>query len=175
MCASVMVIGYDVKFKDSISPELVDIYVDDSAFKVTTDEVIIPKYVWFNQEFFDADLDELYAFCRDENVKVKGDIYVVRRESETSDPMQQHIKLKSTSYDINECTFNITVKSANKTKRKPLTEEEKIALYKEYWDAKRKPPPPKEVYKEFRIGTFYASCKKNGDLLQIIEDIQNDK
>lgn len=176
MCASVMVIHHDIKFKDTLTTEQVEIYAE-SSFTITEDRVIIPQYVWFKEEFFTADLDELYAFCTDEKVKVKGNIFIVRKQSDDDEfePTQQHIKIGVKGYEIEDCSFNVTLRHSNNgEKKKALTEEEKIALFKEYWEKKRKIPPPKEVYKDFRIGTFYNTCKKNGDLLNVMNTIQHE-
>lgn len=169
-----MVIASDIKFTSTLNPEQLENYIEDTTFDVSVDGVEIPKFEWFKQDFFESELDELYEFCRDVKAKVKGNIFLVRKDGDDGEPIQHHVKLGSKEYDFNECSFSISVRKSGE-KRKTLTQDEKVALFKEYWDKKHQIPPPKEVYKDFKLGMFYNQCKKNGDLLQLMENIQNDK
>ena len=170
-----MIISSNVQFKDSIPLDVAETYAE-SSFTVTENDVTIPLYEWYKEDTFNAELDELYAFCRDTKSKVKGNIFLVRKANDDvgTDLVQHCIKLGTKSYKMDECSFIISVRS-NKPKKKSLTEDEKVALFKEYWESKHQVPPPKEVYKDFRIGAFYESCKRNGDMLHVLTLITEEK
>ena len=70
------------------------------------------------------------------------------------------------------CDINIIVKSKNKNEKgKTLTLEEKIELFKRYWEEKHELPPEKEIYNGFNIGRFYAMCLKNENVMTMVHDI----
>lgn len=172
MCAVVMIIASDIKFKNSLSDEEIESY-SGSIFTVTEDGVDASLYTWVKEEFFDGELDELYQFAKENSNKLKGHVFIVRKAEDREDceTIQYDIKLGAKDYESDECKFNITVRK-QREKKKVLTQDEKLALFKEYWELKRKEPPAKEVYKDFRIGAFYNTCKKNADLLAVLTDIQ---
>lgn len=175
MCAVVMVISADVKFRDTLDESQVEAF-SETSFTITEDEVLIPMYEWFKEEFFESDLDSVYADCKSMKAKLKGNIFLVRKENEDegTEVTQHHIKLGVKEYNEDECTFRVSATKSDGKKRKTFTEEEKVGLFKEYWESKKKLPPPKEVYKEFRIGTFYATCKKNEQLMKALNEIQKE-
>lgn len=176
--ASVMVIACDVKFSDSLRSDQLDSFNEeygDSSFELSEDGLYMPMYEWFQQQFFEADLDELYEFCRSEHVKLKGNIYMIKREVKDGDYQQVHVKLGSKVYEMIDCTFSINVRKGGANKRKVLSNDDKLALFKEYWESKQRIPNSNEVYKDFRIGSFYATCKKNSDMMDSLNSILKDK
>lgn len=170
----VLVLASKIAFKSTPSDEQLAEANVQSLFEITDEGVLIDCYKWFDDDVFEADLDGLYDFCTNTKLKLKGTIYVVKREDEESDPIQYTIKLGSKEATIEECAFNITVKRQGE-KRKLLTIDEKLALYEEYYSKFKKQPPPKEVYKDFRIGAFYNTCVKNSEVMNCINDIEKGK
>lgn len=174
MCASVMVISADIKFRDTLEEDQVASF-ENEILSVTEDEVFVPLYQWYNADFFMNDIEAFYDNCKELKAKPKGNIFMVKRETDADDAetTQVCIKLGVKSYETDdECTFKVMVKKNETKKRKTFTEEEKIQLFKEYWELKKEVPKPKDVYKDFRIGTFYNTCKKNTELMAALKEIQ---
>lgn len=170
MCASLLVVAYDVTFGSTLTADQIDSFGDQS-FSLTDSGLCIPCYVWFQHQFFEQDLDELYHLCHEDHIKVKGNIFVAHREHDEDEPTQMCIRLDNKGYELIPCTFMITMKKSGGSKKKALTTEEKVGLFKEYWEIKRQPPTPTEVYKEFRIGSFYSTCLKNSEMMQTLNSI----
>lgn len=174
MCASLLVIDYDVKFGSTITGDQIDSFGEQS-FSLTESGLYIQRYVWFQQQFFEQDLNELYQLCKEDKIKVKGNIFVAHREHDDDEPTQMCIKLDNKGYEMISCTFLITMRKGNGSKKKPFTTDEKLSLFKEYWEVKHEPPAPTEVYKEFKIGTFYNNCLKHSELMQALNNIISGK
>ena len=177
MCAKVMVLTSKISFKTTPNQEQIDDFPSQTLFMPEDDNIVIDNYKWFEEDVLMSDIETLYSYCDDNKIKIKGNILFVKKEDDDEDAdvdVSQHcIKFGSKEVTDTECSFSITCRKQGERK-KPLTLDEKIALYEEYWQTKHEVPPPKEIYKGFRIGSFYSTCKKNGDVMQTLNDIEKE-
>ena len=143
-------------------------------FNITANNVEAPLFEWIDDDRFMNELDRLKIYAKNLKNKVKGEIYVTKKDKD-GNLSQGKIKVASAvSYEP--CELAIMPKKNKDEKSKPLTEEEKIQLFREFWETKGVLPAKTEVYKGFRIGQFYSTLIKNGATLDMLSDIlENEK
>ena len=174
MCAKVMVLASKISFKTTPKQDQLTGFPNQTLFDITDDGLVIDTFQWFEEDVFNASINDAYNYCNDVKLKLKGNMLTVRREGEDTNDVTNHcIKFGAREVTDTQCTFNISCRKQGE-KKKALTIDEKIALYEEYWAMNHEVPPPKEVYKNLRIGAFYSTCRKNGDVMQTLNDIENE-
>lgn len=173
MSEQIMVIASNIRFSDTLTSEQVDNFPNIS-FGVEEDGLYPLMYEWYRRNQFDVDLDEMYEYCKRDKIKPKGSLFAVIRESEDNDVQQVCVKLDAKGYEYIEGTFCITMKKEG-TKKKTLKLEEKLELFREFWNRNRRIPNPSEIYKDFKIGSFYKTCIKNAEAMESLNEITNDK
>lgn len=123
-----------------------------------------------------AAVESIRAVCKREKVKIKGCVYVMYRESSSSELTSGCIKVNSRHPVYTDCSIKITSVAEKKDEQtKKFTEEEKMQLFKEFYENNHKLPDKKEVYKEFKIGQFYEAAMKNKTMVTQIDEIINEK
>lgn len=168
-----MVIAATIKFGDTITSDQIANFPNVS-FEVGEDGIYPIMYEWYQRSGFDTDLDEMYEYCKSEKIKPRGAIYAVKREGEEGDPQQLCIKLDAKGYEYIEGSFTITMKKDG-PKKKALKLEDKIALFREYWNRNHRVPNPSEVFKDFKVGAFYKTCLKNSETMEMVNEIVSAK
>lgn len=173
MSRDVMVLKANLSFASSIPQQYVEEF-SNCYFGICGDgNVTVPLMSWFERHGFEEELDELLHFAKQIKNKAKGEIIVCSREG---DNMQEgRYKIARGQYEYEPCEININVRKSKVTASKPLTEEEKLNLFREFWKQKRVVPKPSEVYKGFRIGTFFTSMMKNQNAISIMNDIMKNE
>ena len=165
----ILVLACKVGFRSTVNERNIESFNND-YFELTDNGVNISNIDWFDEENFQNEIDNLIAFSREIKNKIKGVILVyVKGPNDNVETGKYHVSSKEWSYSP--CEINISIKQKDKEKPKPLTENEKIALFREYWDAKHAAPKKNEIYKGFRIGSFYTAAMKNEDLITALRDI----
>ena len=165
----ILVLACKLQFRSTINETSIESFNND-FFELTDNGVSVNGIDWFEQDHFQEEIENLIAFSREIKNKIKGVVLVyVRSPNDNIETGKYHITSKEWSYSP--CEINISVKAKEKEKPKVLTESEKLALFKEYWDTKKTAPKKNEIYKGFRIGTFYTSAMKNEDLIAALKDI----
>lgn len=173
MSEQIMVIAGSITFAETLASDQVEGF-PNIGFTCDDNGVYPVMYEWYQREGFDRDLDEMYEYVRDEKLKPKGTIFAVKRESEDDDPQQICIKLDRKGYEYIDCNFNVSMRS-DKPKKKALKLEDKLKLFKEYWQKHHKVPNPGEVYKDFKVGAFYKTCLKNSEVMEQVNEITGEK
>ena len=165
----ILVLSCKVSFRSTINEESISSFAND-YFELDDNTVNISSVDWFDQGNFEEQIDNLITFAREIKNKIKGDVLVyVKGADDSVTTGKYHITSKE--WGFSRCDINITVRQGKKEKPKQLTEEEKVALFREYWEAKHTAPAKNEIYKGFRIGSFYTSAMKNEDLIAALKDI----
>lgn len=173
MSRDVMVLKANLSFTSSIPQQYVEEF-SNCYFGICDDgNVTVPLMSWFERRGFEEELDELLHFAKQIKNKVKGEIIVCSREG---DNMQEgRYKITRGQHEYEPCEININVRKAKVMTSKPLTEEEKLNLFREFWKLKHAVPKSSEVYKGFRIGSFFTSMMKNQNAISIMNDIMKDE
>lgn len=167
--SKVLVLACKIKFKSTINEQSITSFTND-YFELSDNDVSVNGIDWFDKDNFEENLENLISFAHDIKNKLKGDVLVyVKTSDDAVNTGKYHITSKGWKYST--CEINISVKAAAKDKPKALTEEEKIALFREYWENKHSAPAKNEIYKGFRIGAFYTTAMKNEDLITLLKDI----
>ena len=123
-----------------------------------------------------TEIESIRSICKREKVKIKGCVYVMYRENSNAIMSSGCIKVNSRHPVYTDCSIKITTVSEKKEESaKKFTDEEKMQLFKEYYDNNHKLPDKKEVYKEFKVGLFYESAMKNKNMVSQIDEIINEK
>ena len=165
----VLVLACKVAFRSTINEESISSFTND-YFELEDNQVNVSMVDWFDQGNFEEQIDNLITFAREIKNKIKGDVLVyVKGADDSVTTGKYHITTKE--WGFSRCDINITVRQDKKEKPKQLTEEEKVALFREYWDSKHTAPAKNEIYKGFRIGAFYTTAMKNEDLIAALKDI----
>ena len=167
--SKVLVLACKILFKSTVNESNISSFVND-YFELNENGVSVNSVDWFDRENFENEIDNLIAFSKEIKNKIKGDVLVYVKNEDDS-VVTGRYKISTKEWKYSNCDVNITVKQKQKEKPKILTENEKIALFKEYWDNKHAAPKKSEIYKGFHIGQFYTSAMKNEDLIAALKDI----
>lgn len=139
------------------------------------DEAVIniPHFEWLSYSVVDGSFTELYHYLKPSKIRIKGDLIVACKNG-SGDLITGRIKIGKTNV-FEESPINMSLRKAkNDTgEKKTYTDDEKLQLFREYWDEKHDVPPASEVYKEFAIGRFYATIQKSTHLQEAVISIQN--
>lgn len=135
--------------------------------------VSIPGYVWINRNSFEDDLDHLLESIRRFKLHIRGEILVYVRED--GNVTTGRYKVTNRHHPFESVALNISVRKAMGEKAKTLSEQEKLELFRSYWNEKSQPPGRNEVYKGFQIGRYYATMIRNGESFRLIEEIMNER
>lgn len=169
----VLVLSTKLAFKNSVPDTLLSEWSSD-YFEITEADVQVTSVDWFDKDDFEDAINKLQAFGKRIKNKVKGDILVFVKSEDESVRTGKY-KLSTSKNSFEECDLAISVKREVKAKPKQLTENEKIDLFRDYWNEKNKEPSKGEVYKGFRIGTFYASAMKNENVIELLRQIMSEE
>ena len=170
----VLVLSTKLTLDTSLSNEMIEEF-SSLFFDINESEVTVPCCDWIDKASFEEDFDNLRVFARQIKNKLKGDVLVYVRNAETDTVTQGRYKCMAKEITFEECELNISIKKGLKEKPKALTEEEKIALFREYWELKHQIPGKSETYKGFRIGTFFNTMMKNQNMIEILNNIMKDE
>lgn len=165
----ILVLACKIKFRNTVNEQNISAFNND-YFELGENDVNVSIVDWIDQHDFEEQVDNLIAFSREIRNKIKGDVLVYIRGSDDSVATGKY-HVGSKEWGFTRCDINISVKQPSKDKPKQLTEEEKIALFREYWQAKHTVPGKNEIYKGFKIGGFYSTAMKNEDLIAALKDI----
>ena len=167
----VLILACKLKFKSSIDESRIESFNND-YFELNDNEVNVSVVDWIEQENLEEQIDNLISFSREIKNKISGDVLVyVRTPNESINTGKYHVNSKE--WGFTKCEINISVRKPSKDKAKQLTENEKIALFREYWNTKHTAPSKNEIYKGFKVGSFYNTAMKNEELIAALRDIMN--
>ena len=169
----IMILKANLSFVSSIPQQYVSEF-SNLYFGICDDgTVTVPLMTWLEKHGFEEELENLLHFSRQIKNKVKGD-FIVCVKDETN--MQQgRYKISRSKYLYEPCEININIRKSKPSASKPLTEEEKLNLFREFWNLKHEVPKSSEVYKGFRIGSYFASMMKNQNAISIMNDIMKNE
>ena len=173
MDSKVLVLSSKLTLDSSITQQHLSEF-SNMYFDIVENEVVVPNIDWFDRATFEDELDELRVFIKQVKNKIKGEILVYVKEGEDN-TYQGRYKVSPKEIEFEQCELNIAVKKQKPEKQKMLTEAEKIDLFREFWDEKQTVPGKNEVYKGFRIGTFFNSMMKNQNTIEILNQIMNEE
>lgn len=171
MDSKVLVLKSKITLASSLSQQILSEFNND-YFAIEENNVFVPEIDWFSKESFEEELDNLRVFAKRLKNKIKGDVLVYVKEQDNI--YQGRYKVSQTKIDFEQCELNVNVKKEKAEKTKPLTESEKLDLFREYWDKKQEAPGKSEVYKGFRIGAFYTTMMKNQNTIEVMNQIMNE-
>ena len=170
MSAQVMPISIKLTLKNSFTPEQLQTF-SNLYFDSTDNNIVISLFEWYDKDTFERELTNLLSYVKTNKNKCSGEILVNIRENETITQGQYKVRSK---FEFSPCDLVISLRKP-KQQTKGLSEEEKIKIFKKYWDAKHSVPAKNEVYEGFRIGQFYSSLLKNDAAFKVLNEImQND-
>ena len=167
--SKILVLACKIAFKSTINEQSIEHFTND-YFEITDNGINVSVVDWFDKSNFEDEIDNLIAFSREIKNKIKGDVLVYIKSSDDSVNTGRY-KITNKEWSYSNCDINISVRQKDKAKPKALTENEKLALFREYWEAKHAAPKKNEIYKGFHIGSFYTSAMKNEDLIATLKDI----
>lgn len=168
MSDSIMVMSSKLTFNNSLTSEQISKF-SNLYFNIGVNDAEAPLFEWLDEARFMEELDHLKFYIKNIKNKIKGEMYVTKKDKDCN-LTQGKIKISS-SILYEPCELCIMPKRNKDEKAKPLTEDEKIELFREYWNLKGTLPAKSEIYKGFRIGQFYATLVKNGTTLGMLSDI----
>lgn len=142
-------------------------------FAIDENSISVSNVDWFNKDSFEEELDNLITFIKQIKNKIKGEILVYVKDGDDVF-YQGRYKVSTKAIDFEQCELNINVKKAKGEKPKTLTEAEKLDLFREYWEEKQKVPGKSEVYKGFRLGTFFVNMMRNQNTIEVLNQIMNE-
>lgn len=117
-------------------------------------------------------VEAIRSICKRDKVAIKGNVYMIQRDSNVAEITTGVIKINSRHPVFTECQYKITVLAEKKeADAKKLTNDEKMELFRQYYEEHRKLPEKKEVYKEFKVGQFYDAAMKNKNMVSQIDEI----
>ena len=165
----ILVLACRIKFKNTVDETKIGSFSND-YFEISENEINASIIDWVEQGRFEEQVENLIAFSREIKNKISGDVLVyVRSPNDAINTGKYHITTKE--WGFTKCDINISVRKPAKDKPKQLTDPEKLALFREYWQAKHSAPAKNEIYKGFKVGLFYTSAMKNEDLITALKDI----
>ena len=168
MSNKIMIVSAKLTLNNSLTPDQISKF-SNLYWSVSSESVEIPMFEWLDEGRFMSETDGMRNYIKNLKNKVKGELFVTRKDKDDNIG-QGKIKIGS-GVTFEPCEFTIMLKKNKDDKPKPLTEEEKILLFREYWETKGVLPAKTEVYKGFKIGQFYAMLVKNGTTLDMLSDI----
>lgn len=168
----VFIISCKLKITKLADCSVVDNWNSNIFTMSTTDIMSIPG-VYIDHDMFDNELHNLFEFAQSNGIKMSGQIIVFQRNKGDNNIAgrvagKYDISNKEISYEM--CDINVSVKS-NKQASHKLTEEEKQALFTEFWTQTQRIPRPTEKYKEFNIGGYFHGARKNKELFDRLNSL----
>lgn len=175
MDSKVLVLSTKLTLESSVPQQYLSEF-SSMYFDITENEVVVPSIDWFGKDSFEEELDNVKAFAKQVKNKLKGEVLVYVKEGEDT-LYQGRYKVSPKEIEFEQCELNVSVKKQKAEKAKTLTDSEKLDLFREYWEEKQKVPGKSEVYKGFRIGTFFNSMMKNQNTIEVLNQImaENDE
>lgn len=171
-----MILQYDAKLSNSLSVDQVNNY-PPLYVQLSVDGLKFNTYEWIDSQRFDNELDKLIKYMRTIKNKIKCELVVVKKDEigDSGEYVMKHGKYRiNNKVKFEDCDINIVVKKDGVKSGNKITLEDKIKIFHEYWDEKHKLPDANEIYKDFKIGLFYANCVKNKTTLNMIESIMKE-
>ena len=144
-------------------------FTDDGA------SVVIQNGDWTSIHNVLFSVESIRSVCRKNKVQLKGNVYMIVRYPK--DPVLKNavIKVNSRYPVFSECKIKVTAVAEKKQdSAKKLTDEEKMELFREFYEEHQKIPEKNEVYKDFKVGQFYNVAMKNKELVDQIKEITED-
>ena len=172
MDEKILVLSTKLGFKSDVPDTMLGEWTND-YFDIVGHEAIVGGIDWFDRTRFEASLTALQSFGKRIKNKVKGDILVFVKGGDDSVRTGKY-KVSASKITFEECELNISIRREIKQKANPLSENEKIELFRTYWNEKHKEPSKNEVFHNFRIGTFYATAMKNKEVADVLHQITNE-
>lgn len=170
MFDSVLVIQSKLNLNNSLSVDQVKNY-SNLYFVISENEVTLPTYEWIDARRLEDEMTRLLNYLKSIHNKLRGDIFVSTRDKD-GNISQWRYKFSGNKFGKESCEFVLQLKHANDgDKRKALSDDEKVQLFREYWDAKHVVPMKSETYKGFRIGAYYSTISKNDAMMDVLTTI----
>lgn len=170
---SVMILQYKSEIFTTLTESQVLKY-NGLYSKAKTDGIEFPVYEWMDCVRFERELENIVSYLKGIKNKIKCDIIAVTKDevgdSNVFEYGNRHYKVAG-KISKEECKIDVKVSKQKGEHHATLTLDDKIRLFREYWEEKHKLPEIKDVYKEFKIGLFYATCIKNKSANDLIEEI----
>lgn len=171
MSEKVMVLENKMRFKNSVPKEIIDKFTNN-LFVISENKLELTLFEWFDKGTFLANAEAFIKDSKSNKNRILGDLIVTIKNSDNVLQSGKYSVSKG-KFKFEPCSIHIAAKN-DKEAKKPLTDEEKFKLYKEFWDLKHITPNKSDVYKDFRIGAFYAGLLKNDNSLKIVNDLMKD-
>lgn len=158
----VLVLDYKLKLSHSVDalPEDIKLFFVDQDAK----ELICASSDWVQQSYLDAELQHIFEYLLELNIKVKGTLLVFQRiRTEGQSTLGGRYVLDGGSVTFENCDLRISAKVPSQQTQR-FTEDDKKQLFVEYWETYKRVPRATEKYKGFGIGAYYHTAKKNKKL-----------
>ncbi len=139
----------------------------NTFFELTENQAITPMFEWYDRSVFDRELEAMMQWLKKRKNKITGEMLVALKQDGVVSEGRYIVRSK---LSFENCDITMNVKRS-KPATKPLTDTEKLALFKEYWEQKHEIPKQSEVFKGFRIGSFYATLIKSESWMSQLQTI----
>ena len=174
--SSLIPIQFNVQLSETPSESIIEeLNNSNNYFKtaIETTDVLFESCDWIQTDKFMDELENFRVALKTHKIIMKGNVYALVRHMDEGVMLVENavIKTSACKCTFTTCSFNISIKAEKKEGAKKLTEAEKLELFKEYYTESKELPQSNTVYKEFKIGQFYAGAIKNKTLVTQIEDI----
>ena len=164
-----MVLQAKLPLKSTVDPDSLSQF-SNTFFELTDNQALVPCFEWLDKNAFESELDSMMKWLKKRKNKITGELLVATKEDDNI--MQGRYNVRS-KLSFENCEIAMTIKKS-RPQTKALTDSEKLSLFKEYWEQKKEIPKPSEVFKGFRIGSFYATLIKNESWMEQLQSIMKE-
>ena len=147
-------------------------YCPDITFSDDNSSATIVFNDWTVMSTILRAVESIRTICKRDKITIKGNVFCLVRESPNAQIRSGVIKINTRHPVFTECQYKVTVLAEKKENDgKKLTNDEKMQLFREYYEEHHKIPEKKEMYKDFKVGQFYEAAMKNKDMVTQIDEI----
>lgn len=172
MRTQVFPLAVQLDFKSSLPEPVLEELDTIRLFSVSPEHVSMLVQEWIDKTTFEEELEAIMSTLKRRKLKGHGQIMCRIREGETYGDIVYKVGSKIA---IKRCEFSIVVKREKTEAPVALTDEEKLALFRDFWQNKHAIPQKSEVYKDFKIGMYYSTADKSSNTMEAIRGIMADK
>lgn len=164
-------LAVSLAFRSSLPEQAVTDLNAIHFFVVTPERISLFVQDWIDKRTFEEELETIMSISKKYKCKMRGYIMCRIREGDVYGDIAYKI---SSKIKLKRCEFSISIKREKSEAAKVLTEEEKLAVFREYWNRKHTIPQKSEVYKDFKIGLYYSTADKSSLTMEALRGIMTE-
>lgn len=172
MQTQVFPLAVTIEFKSSISDDVLNELSMIRYFGIAPERISLFVQEWIDKTMFEEELETILNITKKHKFKAHGQVMCRIREGDLYSDIVYKVGSK---IKIKRCELAVCIKREKTDPPKMLTDEEKLAVFREYWQKKHAIPQKSEVYKDFKIGMYYTTADKSSLTMEAIRSIMSDK